>query len=115
MIPYDKIKALLQSDDIMNVNMGLELLETLATESEQISQALGIEPDIASLDELKSALVGLEHKGKILAWILGVWAKLGVEWVLEIEELNLYRTKITELHPNIGLLTNLLSLEIERQ
>ena len=43
MIPFDKIKTLLQSDDIMNVNMGIELLDSLVTEPEQILQALGSE------------------------------------------------------------------------
>ena len=94
----------------MNVNMGLELLETLATEPGDISQALGIEPDIASADDLKTALKDFKHKGTIVIWSLGMWAKFGVEWVLKIEELDLSRAKMTDLHPNIGLLTNLTTL-----
>ena len=110
MNPFEKIKALLQSDDIMNVNMGIELLDTLATEPEELSQALGIDANISSVDDLKAALKGFEHQGTILVWVLGKWAELGVEWVLEIEKLNLSSAKMTELHPNIGLLTNLTTL-----
>ena len=68
MNPFDKIKALLQSDDLMNVNMGLELLDTLATEPEELSQALGIDANISSVDYLKAALKGFEHQGTILVW-----------------------------------------------
>ena len=112
MTPFDKIKALLQSDDIMNVNMGLELLDTLATEPEEISQALGIDANISSVDDLKAALESFDHQGTILVWVLGKWAELGVQWVLEIKELDLSETNMTELHPNIGLMTNLTELDL---
>ena len=113
MTPFDKIKALLQSDDLMNVNMGIELLDSLVTEPEQILQALGIETEVSSVDDLKAVLDEFEHKGTILVWTLGKWAELGVDWVLKLESLNLDRNQLTSIPEQIQTLTNLTTLYLD--
>ena len=50
---FRKIYSLLQSDDLANVNIGIELLDTHATEPEALSQALGIGTDISSVNDYK--------------------------------------------------------------
>ena len=112
MTPFDKIKVLLQSDDIMNVNMGIELLNAIVTEPEQILQALGIETEISSMDELEGVLMEFEHKGTILVWTLGKWAELGVDWVLKLERLNLRDNQLTSIPEQLGLLTKLTYLNL---
>ena len=112
MTPFDKIKVLLQSDDIMNVNMGIELLNALVTEPEQILQALGIKTEISSVDELEAVLEEFEHNGTILVYVLGKWAELGVEWVLKLERLDLSDNQLTSLPEHIQHLTNLTKLDL---
>ena len=80
-----KIQTLLNSDDEMNVNMGLELLEMLAQSPEDISAALGLETEIDTVYDLYTALEDLPHFERVLIFSLSKWLEFGVDWVADLK------------------------------
>lgn len=109
-----KLQILIYNNDIESVIQGLDLLETIAEDIHDIYFVFDFEyPKVpASMDEIKAAIPNTDNQCFVVLWLLCEMLASGVEWVREIEELDLCGEGLSLVPDFIGDLTNLKKLDL---
>jgi len=94
-IHKERLCEMIYSNDIENIIQGLELLDTITIELEDIYFVFDLkEESLSSFADIQTHMQASEQGVFVAIWVLGVLAKMGVTWALS--------TKILDLS-NLGL------------
>ena len=75
----ERLCEMMYSDDIENITQDLELLATIAIESEDIYFVFDLkEENLSSFVDIQTHMPASEHGVFVAIWVLGVLAKMGV-------------------------------------
>ena len=109
-----KLQILIYSDDIESVIQGLDLLETIAEDIDDNYFIFDFEdPKVpANIEEIKSSIPNTDNQCFVVLWFLCELLASGLEWVREIEELDLFGEGLSLVPDFIGDLTNLKKLDL---
>lgn len=108
------IRERLSSNDIEKVKQGLVLLRGLIKSAEDLRLYIEYPQDCTDLDLFSTFLEkqNWQHHNYIKVWMLGFLATCETSWVLNIRELNLHGSNLTELPSNLSNLKDLKELNI---
>ena len=104
----EKLLQIIYSEDFETVTQGLDLLDTLVEDENDIYDVFDLMGKIPStVDELGKEIFDCENRNYIKVWILGKLTEYNVDWVCNLTELDLDYNKLTVLPESIENLTNL--------
>ena len=84
----EKLQQLIYSDDFENVVQGLDLLEALVEDENDIYDFFDLKDNIPSnVDELEEHCTYF-HFGYVILWIIRELGRKGVPWVVELDTLH---------------------------
>ena len=110
----EKLQQLVYSRDFETVIQGLELLDTLIEEAQDIYDVFDLDKEaVRTVTDLADALRGSKYKYFVKVWILGRLAEMGEHWRHSVEDLDLEWTKTPFIPESIGYLTGLLRLDLQ--
>ena len=112
----EKLQQLLYSEDFENVVQGLELLDILAEEEDDIYDFFDLSQrfEPTDLEDFELLLPDVRHRLYIMIWIGGKLASLEVDWAIQQNRLNLRSGYLTVLPDNIGNMTNLEHVDLRK-
>ena len=85
-----KLQVLICNDDFETVIQGLDLLDTLSKDENDIYDVFGMSNNIpSSIDDLENGIFDCVHQGYIKVWILGKLAEYNIDWVILLTSLDL--------------------------
>ena len=109
----EKLQRLIYSDDFESVVQGLELLDTMTKDEDDIYDVFDFTDNVpASVDELEKRIFECEHRNYIKVWMLGKLTKYNVGWVVNLTSLDLSDRQLTQLPESIGDIINITELNL---
>ena len=105
----NKIHTLLASEDMENVRMGLELVQSLASSEEELRQLISFPSNSSTVAVLDDYLkqTTWKHYVHIKVWLLEFLFRLETSWVKKLTTLNLIEHNLKSLPAFIKELPNL--------
>jgi Leucine-rich repeat (LRR) protein len=108
-----KLQILLYSTDFESMVQGLELLDILSEDENDIYFVFDVHTHVPStVQDLEIALSNVEYKCYLIVWILGKLIEMNVSWVLELRRLDLQSMFLQNIPEVIGNLKNLTRLNL---
>ena len=117
----EKLQQLIYNEDFETVIQGLELLDTLAEDENDIYDVFDLMENVPStVDELEKGIFDCEFKIYIIVWILGKLAELKINWVCNLTTLDLSwnhlshlsEEELDSLFNSISKIPNLIKLDV---
>ena len=79
-----------------------------------VKDMFSINKEVSDCKALYESLFECEHRGYISVWLLGEYAKHGVDWALSMTELDIALMNLTELPTNMTYLQNVEQIDLDR-
>ena len=94
----EKLQQLIYSDDFEHVLQGLESLDTVSEDENDIYDVFDLIDEVPSnVDELRKGIFTCEHRNYIKVWILGKLFEYNVDWICKLTTLDLKDNQLTTL------------------